>query len=435
MGECELRAERLSFQCLFQQERSKDVEFEVGPPEGQAWRLTAHRRVLAACSPVLRAMVFGPLAHKRGSTIEIRDIEPRAFDCLLRYAYGHPPQFQTLSTALSTLHVAHKYLCPGLEWECAAFLNEQVQTRPDCALEVFQATSFYCQMKEVLEPTAPPAEDLEADETEGSRLMDSPRRRSLMATAGDGGRRSNSDWNVAMGEASTRLRHNCLQTIDQHANDVLALEQLEDLDLESLLAVISRDSFAVTSEVSLFNAVERWAECECKRRKLPHAAEHLQEAFGGSAVICSGKVARLLLLSPQEFAEGPVRSPLLTAEEQKTMLVRLVGNNPWTQDAAVLKPLDYIEWEQLARPRVPCSPNYLPIKTHQYPGSCEGSPCKSSKSKCWRWWWPCRRNKQKPTKEAKKKRQQQDKQPKSEKPICCSKTCDYFIILIACLFD
>jgi len=84
MSECELRAERLSFQSLFQQERGSDVEFEVGPLEGQTWRFTAHRRVLAASSPVLRAMVSGPLAHRKGTTIEIRDIEPRAFNCLLR---------------------------------------------------------------------------------------------------------------------------------------------------------------------------------------------------------------------------------------------------------------------------------------------------------------------------------------------------------------
>jgi BTB/POZ domain len=87
MSECEPRAERLCFQSLFQQERGSDVEFEVGPPEGQTWRLTAHRNVLAACSPVLGAMMYGPLAHKKGATIEIRDIEPRAFNCLLRYSY------------------------------------------------------------------------------------------------------------------------------------------------------------------------------------------------------------------------------------------------------------------------------------------------------------------------------------------------------------
>jgi hypothetical protein len=77
----------------------------------------------------------------------------------------------------------------------------------------------------VWEPTAPPAEELEhADENESSRLMDTPRRQSLMAS--EGGKRSHSDWNVTMGEASKRLRHNCLQTIDQNANKILSLEQV-----------------------------------------------------------------------------------------------------------------------------------------------------------------------------------------------------------------
>jgi hypothetical protein len=90
---------------------------------------------------------------------------------------------------------------------------------------VLQIFIVIFQTKEVWEPTAPPAEEIEhADENEGSRLMDTPRRQSLMAS--DGGKRSHSDWNVTMGEASKRLRHNCLQTIDQNANKILSLEQV-----------------------------------------------------------------------------------------------------------------------------------------------------------------------------------------------------------------
>jgi hypothetical protein len=132
------------------------------------------------------------------------------------------------------------------------------------------------------------------------------------------------------------------------------------------------------------------------------------------------------------------RSPLLSSEEQTSLLVHLVGNSP-----SVRPPpsgaSEYINWAQLARPRVRCPPHYLPINSSQGAGRCEGSPCKSAKGKCWRWrWWPSRKQKlDKPSshKQKKKKDETMQQQDKSDKPICCSSTCDYLIILIACLFD
>lgn len=129
------------------------------------------------------------------------------------------------------------------------------------------------------------------------------------------------------------------------------------------------------------------------------------------------------------------RSPLLSAEEQTSLLVHLVGNSPSVRRSPSGGPSDYINWAQMARPRVRCPPHYLPISSSQGAGRCEGSPCKSSKARFWRW-WPCRKQKQdKPSEKQKKKKETKQQQDKSDKPICCSSTCDYLIILIACLFD
>ncbi|XP_065352258.1 BTB/POZ domain-containing protein 3-like isoform X2 [Cloeon dipterum] len=438
LNECEKRnAERLRYRGMYNQERGADVEFEVGF-EGQTWRLTAHSHVVAKSSPVLKSMLSGAFQRDKSTPLPIRDTEPRAFESLLRYCYGHAPEFKNVSTALSTFHVAHMYLCPGLEWEVAAFLNEHVQTRPECALEVFLAAGFYCETNEIFEPSAPPAYELVmSGESESSSLINGPHTLSDEQVGTSDG--STPDCKMFMGEASRRLRHNCLQTMDQFANEILALEQFEDLDLESLLAVISRDTFAVSSELALLNAVERWAECECRRQKLSHTAENLQDVVGGSGVICSGRVARLLLLSTQEFAEGPMGSPLLNDAEQKLFLLYLLGNGGADQEE--LDTLGYINWAQLSRSREASTPQYLPIATQQYPGRCAIRPCKSRKPKgCWRWF-----SRKQPDRNNKKQHQHQQ-QPaslrkkdeqigKSEKPLCYSKTCDCMLTVIACLFD
>ncbi|CAB3371384.1 Hypothetical predicted protein [Cloeon dipterum] len=327
------------------------------------------------------------------------------------------------------------YLCPGLEWEAAAFLNEHVQTRPECALEVFLATGFYCETNEIFEPSAPPAYELVINgESESSSLINGPQTLSDEQVGASNG--STPDCKMFMGEASRRLRHNCFQTMDQFANEILALEQFEDLDLESLLAVISRDTFAVSSELALMNAVERWAECECRRQKLSHTVENMQDVVGGSGVICSGRVARLLLLSTQEFAEGPIgfvcRSPLLNAAEQKLFLVYLLGSGGAEKEE--LETLGYVNWAQLSRPREASTPNFLPIATQQYPGRCATSPCKARKQKgCWR--WLSRKQPDRNKKQQASLRKKDEQIGKSEKPLCYSKTCDCMLTIIACLFD
>lgn len=50
-------------------------------------KLYAHRVVLAACSPYFRAMFTGELAESRQTDVVIRDIEEKAIDLLIEFAY------------------------------------------------------------------------------------------------------------------------------------------------------------------------------------------------------------------------------------------------------------------------------------------------------------------------------------------------------------
>ncbi|XP_002462249.2 BTB/POZ and MATH domain-containing protein 1 [Sorghum bicolor] len=74
---------------IFSMPDLSDVSFQVG-----GHTLKAHRLVLAACSPVFRAMLFGEMVESRASSIAIEDdTRPNTFGCMLYYMYHNvlPP--------------------------------------------------------------------------------------------------------------------------------------------------------------------------------------------------------------------------------------------------------------------------------------------------------------------------------------------------------
>ena len=81
-----------------------DVSFEV---DGEVF--AAHKLVLAACSPVFRAQLFGPLKDKNTESIKVEDMEAPVFKVLL---------FLSLSLSLSlclcvSLHT-YQFICLSL---------------------------------------------------------------------------------------------------------------------------------------------------------------------------------------------------------------------------------------------------------------------------------------------------------------------------------
>ncbi|KAF4518115.1 hypothetical protein B566_EDAN007816 [Ephemera danica] len=292
-------------------------------------------------------------------------------------------------------------------------------------------------------PTAPPAEDVESDGEEGACLMrqiSSDSQTPIMAPPTRHSTRQ-SDDEPRMGDACRRLEFNCLQIIDQHADFILSLEQFEDLDQELMLAVTSRDTFAVSSELHVLVAVERWAECECKRLKLPHDSQFLREACGGQEMICSGQLARLLLLTPKEFVKVPLRSPLLTQDEQRSLLARLVG----CKESSTPNSPSHVAWTQLAKPRTPQPPKYLPIPASQKLGSrlpqhVASETENTRRHRRWKLPWS-RVNKRKSKEQTRQPkalpetRRATTPSPANDRPSCCSKTCEVFLMVVACLFD
>ena len=112
----------------------------------------------------------------------------------------------------------------------------------------------------------------------------------------------------------------CLLIICSKTNEVLKESSWEEVELATLLTVLDQDDLQINSEIELFTAVEQWAKAECARKSLdPSDGKFLKSVIGNAL----SKI-RFLSLSPQEFAEGPGMSPLLTQQEAFAILMNIL---------------------------------------------------------------------------------------------------------------
>ncbi|KAM6949822.1 BTB/POZ domain-containing protein 1-like isoform 2-T2 [Lycodopsis pacificus] len=224
--------ERFAF--LFNNELLSDVRFIVGKGR-QAQRIPAHKFVLAAGSAVFDAMFNGGMATT-STEIELPDVEPAAFLALLRFLYSDEVHIGP-ETVMTTLYTAKKYAVPALESRCVEFLTKHL--RADNAFMLLTQ----------------------------ARLFDEPQLASL-----------------------------CLDTIDKSTADAINAEGFTDIDLDTLCAVLQRDTLSIR-ENRLFGAVVRWAEAECYRQQLPPTSENKQKVLGKALPLI-----RFPLMTVEEFA-------------------------------------------------------------------------------------------------------------------------------------
>ncbi|NWH58306.1 BTBD2 protein, partial [Aleadryas rufinucha] len=226
--------ERFAF--LFNNEVLSDVHFLVGKGRGSQ-RIPAHRFVLAVGSAVFDAMFNGGMATT-STEIELPDVEPAAFLALLKFLYSDEVQIGP-ETVMTTLYTAKKYAVPALEAHCVEFLKKNL--RADNAFMLLTQ----------------------------ARLFDEPQLASL-----------------------------CLENIDKNTSDAINAEGFTDIDLDTLVAVLERDTLGIR-EVRLFNAVVRWSEAECQRQQLQVIPENKRKVLGKAL-----SLIRFPLMTIEEFAAG-----------------------------------------------------------------------------------------------------------------------------------
>ncbi|XP_012730132.2 BTB/POZ domain-containing protein 2 [Fundulus heteroclitus] len=248
--------ERFAF--LFNNEVLSDVHFLVGKGMG-VQRIPAHRFVLAVGSAVFDAMFNGGMATT-STEIELPDVEPAAFLALLKFLYSDEVQIGP-ETVMTTLYTAKKYAVPALEAHCVEFLKKNL--RADNAFMLLTQ----------------------------ARLFDEPQLASL-----------------------------CLENIDKNTGDALAAEGFTDIDLDTLVAVLERDTLGVR-EVRLFGAAVRWAEAEARRQQLQPTPENMRKVLGKALTLI-----RFPLMTIEEFAAGPAQSNILTDREVVSLFLHFTVN-------------------------------------------------------------------------------------------------------------
>ncbi|XP_050443824.1 BTB/POZ domain-containing protein 2-like isoform X2 [Adelges cooleyi] len=310
---------------LYNNEAGSDVIFLVGDPE--CWRFPGHIDVLCQY-PVFNAMLREPWS-KKGTPIHIPDDDPRAFDNLLKYMYKNQVELKSVVTALETLALANKYMCVDLVDECIGYLTRNVAV--DTVLMVYQAARLYggqtvprdgtCSSPAVTRATAPPLEDL---------------------IPFDGGRDDD-----AHTEAFARMAHHydgllayCGGFIDHNADRVLADESVDELDTAELRELFRRDGLAVSSELVLFNTLERWCTHKCKQQHLELTVANKRLVLDDTLLLS----VRYLLMTANEFLSGPMPSGLFNAQETAVIMKHILNpkHPKWTCQRLTKEALEYM---------------------------------------------------------------------------------------------
>ncbi|XP_048038931.1 BTB/POZ domain-containing protein 2a isoform X3 [Megalobrama amblycephala] len=177
-----------------------------------------------------------------------------------RFLYSDEVQIGP-ETVMTTLYTAKKYAVPALEAHCVEFLKKNL--RADNAFMLLTQ----------------------------ARLFDEPQLASL-----------------------------CLENIDKNTADALAAEGFTDIDLDTLVAVLERDTLGVR-EVRLFGAAVRWADAEAQRQQLQPTPENKRRVLGKAL-----SLIRFPLMTIEEFAAGPAQSGILTDREVVSLFLHFTVN-------------------------------------------------------------------------------------------------------------
>ncbi|XP_015189187.1 PREDICTED: BTB/POZ domain-containing protein 6-like [Polistes dominula] len=222
--------------------------------------LKGHKLFLAMSSPVFEAMFYGGMAEKN-DPIQIRDAQPDAFKALLEYIYTDRVNLGSFELACELCYCAKKYMLPSLVEECMQYLWFDLSPKIACRAYEF------------------------------AKLFEEP-----------------------------VLMEKCLQIICTKTNEVLEESSWEEVELGTVITVLEQVDLEISSELELFTAVERWAKAECVRKSLdPTDGKSLKSVIGNAL----SKI-RFLTLTPQEFAESPGMSPLLTQDEAFAILMNIL---------------------------------------------------------------------------------------------------------------
>ncbi len=224
-------------------------------------KIPAHKYVLATGSTVFFAMFYGGYTETNAETIEVPDVDPDAFLTMLKYLYCDEIDL-TPDNVLATLYAAKKYLVPALANACVKFLESSLTAKNACLL-LSQA-----------------------------RLFSEP-----------------------------ALTQRAWEVIDAQAELALTSEAFSDIDYDTLMSILSRESLNC-KETIVFAAANNWAASECLKQGLDDKDPEKRRQVLGDAAL---KKIRFPAMSIADFADAVATSGMLTLQETNDIFLNFTA--------------------------------------------------------------------------------------------------------------
>ncbi|CRL06976.1 CLUMA_CG020014, isoform A [Clunio marinus] len=278
-----------------------DCTFLVGSENNQQ-TLACHKIILAMASPVFETMFYGSF-NSSSDPILISDVQADAFKALLEYMYTDKININNVDKAFDLCYAAKKYMLPFVVDQCTKFLWSDL-----CPKNACRAYEF-------------------------AKLFEEP-----------------------------SLQEKCLQIICTKTMDVIGDPSFEEVELSTIITILDQDALNVDNELALFFAINRFAEKQGLRhdnientdqnqndendqiddpepinleagpsnRPDPQpqpAAQQQQRVQDIPTIRDAVKKIRFLTLTPQQFAEGPARTNLLSQSEAFAILMNISTPN------------------------------------------------------------------------------------------------------------
>ena len=237
---------------MLNNDRLNDVKFIAAKSESKQV-IPAHKFILAIGSPVFEAMFYGELAETK-DTIELPDCDNESLLELFRYMYSDEVNLSG-SNVMGVLYLAKKYIVPSLTNKCAEYLKEKLDPS-----NVFSILPF-------------------AQKYEEKAVVD-----------------------------------RCWMVIENQTEAAVKSEGFETIERSLLEEVVARDNLSI-KEVSLFQAVDRWATTQCEKQGLAEDGPIKRRILGEEMI----KALRFPVMTGEEFAVNVVDTNILTSDEVVTL--------------------------------------------------------------------------------------------------------------------
>lgn len=253
-------------------------------------------------SPVFETMFYGSF-NQKDDPITISDVQADAFKALLEYIYTDKINIKNFDQAFDLCYAAKKYILPHVVDSCTNFLWSDLSPKNACRAYEF------------------------------AKLFE-----------------------------EQALQEKCLQIICTKTMDVIVDSSFEEIELSTLLTILDQDALTIDNELSLFFALNRYAEKHGFTHEGNENDEQSQSDEDGAvdmqpvainveagpsnrpdgeaqpapqqpqmqrslSIRDAIKKIRFLTLRPQEFADGPARTNLLTQSEAFVILMNISTNN------------------------------------------------------------------------------------------------------------